>query len=254
MTTTTQRCADIEPIGHREAATLARHQYEAMAATLERLVAEDWQRPTDCPGWSVAHVVRHLCGAMHGAARLRENLSQTRAASRSARRDGVQLVDALTAEQVRRWAGTPDADLAASFGSLVDPAVRGRARMPAPVRSLVRIRVRMGSIDERWTLGYLVDTILTRDTFMHRIDVARATGHDLVLDDPADRRLVADIVAEWARRHGQPVTLTLTGPAGGVFVVGDDGASITVDTVEFCRILAGRAAPTHPLLGTEVPF
>jgi hypothetical protein len=57
-------------------------------------------------------------------------------------------------------------------------------------------------------MGYLLDTILTRDPWMHRVDIARATGRDMVLTADHDGRIVADVVAEWARRHGQPFTLT----------------------------------------------
>ena len=28
--------------------------------------------------------------------------------------------------------------------------------------------------DEKWQFGYLVDTIFTRDTWMHRLDISRA--------------------------------------------------------------------------------
>jgi len=68
-----------------------------------------------------------------------------------------------------------------------------------------------------------------------------------------DARIIADVVAEWARRHGQPFTLTLTGPAGGSYVAGDGGEHIELDAVEFCRILSGRATGAG-LLSTEVPF
>ena len=68
-----------------------------------------------------------------------------------------------------------------------------------------------------------------------------------------DGRIVADVVAEWARRHGRPFTLELEGPAGGTFQHGDGGERTTLDAVEFCRILSGRAVGTG-LLSTEVPF
>jgi hypothetical protein len=55
--------------------------------------------------------------------------------------------------------------------------------------------------------------IITRDPWMHRLDLARATGQDLVLTADHDGVMVADVVAE--RRHGQPYRLELTGPAGG---------------------------------------
>ena len=78
----------------------------------------------------------------------------------------------------------------------------------------------VGGEQETWRMGYLLDVILTRDPWMHRVDIARATGRELELTPEHDGRIVADVVAEWARRHGQPCTLTLTGPAGGEFVAG----------------------------------
>ena len=68
---------------------------------------------------------------------------------------------------------------------------------------------------ESWRLGYLIDIIYLRDLWMHRIDTARATGAELVLTPEHDGVIVADVVAEWARRHQQPFTLELTGAAGG---------------------------------------
>ena len=67
---------------------------------------------------------------------------------------------------------------------------------------------------------------------------------------------MADVVAEWARRHGQPFTLHLEGPAGGSFTTdetGETGETITIDAVEFCRTVSGRA-PGTGLLTQEVPF
>ena len=88
---------------------------------------------------------------------------------------------------------------------------------------------------------------------MHRVDIARATGRDLLLTPDHDGRIVADVVAEWARVHGQPYRLTLTGPAGGTWSAGAGGEEITLDAIEFCRILSGRA-PGTGLLAHEVPF
>jgi hypothetical protein len=102
-------------------------------------------------------------------------------------------------------------------------------------------------------MGYLLDVILTRDPWMHRVDIAHATGRDMELTPDHDGRIVADVVAEWARRHGKPFTLTLTGPAGGTYVAGDNGEQITIDAVEFCRTLSGRVTGAG-LLTQEVPF
>jgi hypothetical protein len=50
-----------------------------------------------------------------------------------------------------------------------------------------------------------------------------------------------------------PFTLTITGPAGGEYVSGENGERITIGAVEFCRALSGRATGTG-LLTHEVPF
>ena len=79
------------------------------------------------------------------------------------------------------------------------------------------------------------------------------TNRPLVLSPDHDGRIVADVAAEWARRHGQPFSLHLGGPAGGRFTSGTGGEEITIDAVEFCRILSGRATGAG-LLTQEVPF
>jgi hypothetical protein len=90
-------------------------------------------------------------------------------------------------------------------------------------------------------LRYLFDMGFTRDAWVHRIDIARAAGIAPELTAEHDGRIVADILAEWSRRHGQPYTLTLRGPAGGDFTGGHGGEEQAVDAVEFVRILSGRA-------------
>ena len=75
----------------------------------------------------------------------------------------------------------------------------------------------------------------------------------MVLSADHDGRLVADVVADWARRHRQPFTLTLGGPAGDRFSAGDGGPDLDLDAIEFCRIVSGRAAGAG-LLAISVPF
>ena len=106
--------------------------------------------------------------------------------------------------------------------------------------------------EEWWTFGYLFDTILTRDPFMHRVDIARATGVPMTATAEHEGVIVDDVVREWAQRHGRPYTLELTGPAGGRWQEGD-GEHITMDALEFCRALSGRG-PTPGLLAQQVPF
>jgi hypothetical protein len=102
-------------------------------------------------------------------------------------------------------------------------------------------------------MGFLTDTILTRDPWMHRSDIAEAIGRPMRVTPDHDGVLVADVVAEWATRHGQPFELTLTGPAGGTWSAGQGGESIEMDAVEFCRVLSGRGTGDG-LLKQFVPF
>jgi hypothetical protein len=88
---------------------------------------------------------------------------------------------------------------------------------------------------------------------MHRLDIALATGRPPVLTPDHDAVIVADVVNEWAARHGQPVQLTLTGPAGGRWQFGAGGPDVALDAIEFIRAVSGRA-PAAGLLETQVPF
>jgi uncharacterized protein (TIGR03083 family) len=253
--TETPMTAQIDPIGHREAMTLAVTAYARFADVVEALTDEDWQRPTDCTGWTVRDMVGHMVGAMRSAARLREFMSQQREITGRVKRDGGNPVDTMTQVQIDRTADLSTAELTAECRALVDRATAGRRRTPAPLRRFVTFPVEIGSIKERWRLGYLLDVILTRDAWLHRIDLCRAIAAEPLLTADHDGRIIADVAAEWARRHGQPHHLVLTGPAGGTFRAGDvaDDARLEVDAVEFCRIVSGRAAGTG-LLATEVPF
>lgn len=127
--------------------------------------------------------------------------------------------------------------------------------MPAPVRALPVLPIGTGlGVHIGWQpLAYLFDMGFTRDVWMHRIDIARAAGTAPDLTPEHDGRIVADILAEWSRRHRQPYVLTLTGPAGGEFRAGDGGSPATVEVVEFARILSGRAEG-HGILRHKLPL
>jgi hypothetical protein len=95
--------------------------------------------------------------------------------------------------------------------------------------------------------------ILTRDPFLHRVDICRATGVAMTATAEHEGAIVDDVVREWAGRHGSAYDLTLTGPAGGRWQHGEGGEPISMDAFEFCRVLSGRS-PASGLLTTPVPF
>jgi hypothetical protein len=85
-------------------------------------------------------------------------------------------------------------------------ALRARRRMPAPLLALPVLPIGTGlGVDIGWQpISYLFDMGFTRDLWMHRIDIADAAGVPLDLDPEHDRRIVADLVAEWSRARGTP--------------------------------------------------
>jgi uncharacterized protein (TIGR03083 family) len=250
MTAMTAKAAAprVPALERRVAMQLAADEYDRMCGQLRRLSATDWGRPTDCPAWDVRQLVGHTVGMTEMAASFPEQMRQMRAAGKA----GGVFVDALTALQVDKHKGdAPDA-LVARLAKVGPKAAKGRRRTPGFIRRRAMPDLQsVGGVDEAWSIGYLVDVILTRDTWMHRIDIARAAEQQPELTAGHDGVLVADVVAEWAGRHGQPCTLTLTGPAGGTWTFGSGGPELVEDAVEFCRGLSGRGAPA---LGTEVPF
>lgn len=230
---------------------LAAAEYGRFADALRSLAPEDWKRRTACPAWDVHAVACHVLGMAELSASPIEQARQMRAAGRR----GGLFIDALTELQVDKHVHRSSPDVLERLAAVGARATRGRRLTPAPLRG-VRMQQaadEKGEQVETWTLGFLVDVILTRDTWMHRSDVAAATGRPMTLTPEHDGVLVADVAAEWASRHGQPCTLTLTGPAGGRWTWGSAGPGIELDAVEFCRVLSGRGRG-EGLLATRVPF
>jgi len=241
----------IEPIGHREAMRLQATEFDRAIALLRSLDSDDWSIQTVCPDWDVRRMWLHVLGASEAGASVRENVHQLRAARKRQKDLGVALEAGLSGVQVDERNGLSPDELVDRLARIAPKTVKGRGRTPRPMRA-IRFPVD-APVAETWRLGYLIDVIYLRDAWMHRIDTVRATGGDLALTTEHDGRVVADIVAEWARRHGQAFTLELTGAAGGTFTAGDGGDTMVMDAVEFCWVLAGRGEATG-LLRTIVPF
>ena len=249
MNATATRVDDIPALSRAEAMAFAEDEFARWLDLLRSLTPAEWSAPTECKPWDVRTMATHVLGATESHSSIRETVHQTRAYRKA---KSGPMIDAMTELQVRDRAALSPDDIVARFERAAPRSVRSRRRMPAPLRRM-RMKVDPPFAAERWRLGYLMDVIYNRDCWMHRVDISRATGRDLVLTPEHDGRFVADVVGEWARRHGEPFTLTLTGPAGGTYVAGDGGGHIELDAVEFCRILSGRAQGTG-LLTTEVPF
>ena len=228
---------------------LAATEYGRFADLLRTLRPDDWTRPTECSAWDVRAMAGHALGMAQMVAALPAFVAQNAGAARAG--GGI---DALTSLQVRKTAQLSPDELVEKFRVVGPRAVRGRRRLARALGRLPLPEVQVvGGQRERWTFGFLFDVVLTRDTWMHRADISRAVGRPMELTPEHDGVLVADVVAEWAQRHGRPYRLRLTGPAGGEWVAGDGGEALDLDAVDFCRLLSGRGTGAG-LLGQQVPF
>jgi uncharacterized protein (TIGR03083 family) len=236
-------------IAGNEVWALAAAEYRRMLDLLRTLENGDWTRPTDCTAWDVRAMLGHLVGAAEGFANPMEMGHQYRLGAKLLKRgepDGRRPVDGANAVQVRERAGATTGELMARYEGVIPKALRWRRR-------LRWIPVSMQDDGGRFTFRELHEVILTRDTWMHRVDIARATGREMVITPKHDGRIVEDCVLDWANKHRRPFSLLLGGPAGGRFEAGSGGPHIQIDAVEFVRALSGRSIHDE-ILGTRVVF
>lgn len=231
----------------------AREEYARLLRLLEGLNAEQWRAPTDCPGWDVHAIAAHLAGAAAFTASLPEQLRQARDARRLAKTG--DFIDRINQVQVQERRTLSPQELLRNLRANAERGLRARRRIPAPVRAL---RIPFGPPLGIRPLGYLVGRVYTRDAWMHRIDLSRATGAPLELTAEHDGAIIADIIAEWAEGQSTAYSLTLTGPAGGRWAGAPVGAAnaaavIEMDAVEFARVLSGREPGDGPL-AHRIPF
>jgi uncharacterized protein (TIGR03083 family) len=251
MTTTTITDARaIPPIDHDEAMRITQVEFDRMLAAMRELDAGDWSRPTDNTEWDVRAMALHLLGAADANASIRETVSQMRRGKRLfAEIGGDHWVDGLNEIQIRDRATLTNAEIVERYAAVIPKAVRTRTNLPRPVAALpiLPIGPPFGRMPVRW----LMDMGFTRDVWVHRADLARATGRPMLLTADHDGRIVADIVREWAAVYGHAFALDLGGPAGGRFVAGSGGDDVEIDAVDFVRVLSGRGE--HPALAGH-PF
>jgi len=241
---------DIRRIDRAEARQLAEREFALFSALVGELGREDWTRPTDCDRWDVRGVVLHVLGAADAQASPRELMHQfRRGIPLNKQIDAHHWVDGVNELQVRERSHLTDEEVVAQMTAVGPRAVAGRWRTPAPLRWLP---VPIGPPVGVKPLSYLLDVGFTRDVWMHRIDIAEATGRVVTPTAEHDGRLVADIVAEWATTHADDFDLETEGPAGGRFRRGD-GEHVRIDALDLCRVLSGRL-PGEGVLAHPLPL
>ncbi|MBN8637631.1 MAG: maleylpyruvate isomerase family mycothiol-dependent enzyme, partial [Anaerolineae bacterium] len=248
-----QPAAAIPKLALPEVIPLARVELDRFLTLVETLTPADLNQPTDCTLWSVKDIIAHQASHVFGLTRFGEFMDQfnpLRARAYTAK--GMNGLDAANQRQIDLRAQWSLAQLIAEMRDHREASFAGRQRFPALLR---RVTIPVPGSNLRVSLGDLIDNIYTRDMWMHRADICRATGREMVQTADHDGRIVALVVRELDRilnasLNGQSVLYRLTGPAGGAWLVGGNNppeATITMDGLEFNRLASGRVSAQQVL-------
>ena len=230
--TSLSRAADLPQTDANLAAKVARTQGLLLVEEARRLTPEQWGTITECPRWTVFDMVAHVTAATQNAANPLRWI-----------RDGVvgklqhphdAFLDAANEVGIDHRRGHPVSGLLADLARWID--------VPKSPKILRRVPVPVSGLPRYGDVGYLVDVILARDTWLHRHDIARATN-STTTPDPTSAEVVAPVVRDLALAwHGPGIVLTLTGAEGGTWLIGTDRDAFTASlpAVEFLRHLSGR--------------
>lgn len=240
---------EIPRLDHAEAIAMARTELERFLALADSLGKEDWTRPTRCTRWDVRQTVAHVAGSAASYAKLSEFRRQSSGKlQRPYRERGFNKLDAQNQIQVDDRAAVTPEHLLAELRDVGPRSLAFRARLPAPIRALHLPLGLAFPLGRTWvSLGYMTDTILTRDMWMHRLDISLATQRAMAMTAGHDGRITALVVRDVQQSLGptlrRAVRCDLDGPAGGSYLVGqgEPGASVRMDACDF-HLLASRYA------------
>lgn len=222
-----------------EAYRLLTTAFDRLMHLLESLASEDWSKPTACTAWNVHDMVAHQAGGYASGTGYKEMLRQFT----SLPKPGQLPEDAINALQVGERANTSPSDLIAELKQVGPKTIHNWAygfraikwiAIPHPVGGFMSLR-------------YLMWITHSRDTWMHRMDICRATNRPFEQTREHDGRIVELVVLDTAKKlnkrlNGHAITLVLTGIAGGKWKIGngDPTAEIEMDALDFNIFVSGR--------------
>lgn len=222
-----------------EAHRLMTEAFARLLTLLESLHADDWSKPTACTAWDVHDMVAHQAGGYLSGVSLGEMLRQYGRIPKK----GQLPEDAINELQVGERRGKTPAELIAELRRVGPAAIQNWAygfnaikwiAMPHPVGGFMSLR-------------YLMWVTHSRDTWMHRMDICRATNRPFEQTREHDGRIVELVVRDVAQKlrsrlNGKAITLTLTGVSGGEWLIGngESVSSLEMNALDFNIFVSGR--------------
>jgi uncharacterized protein (TIGR03083 family) len=239
--TSTQMAQSVELVPYvtaDEAYSLMKIELEQFLKVVEGLAPDDWSQPTACSDWTVRDIVAHQAGSYASGKGYREMFRMS-----SKPKPGQLIEDAINEKQLSERANRTPAELIDEIRAAGPVAIRKwayqfrlakRLSLPHPIAGALSIR------DLMWVIH-------SRDPWMHRLDICRATGREFERDEKQDGRITALVVRDAAkvlkRRLGDVAVLfDLTGTGGGTWRTGqgDPSAEIQMDVLDFNIFASGR--------------
>jgi uncharacterized protein (TIGR03083 family) len=224
-----------------EAYSLMKVQLDRMLALLETLAPEDWSKPTACTLWNVRDMIAHQAGGYASGTGYGEMIHQYRN-SILPRRDKLPE-DIVNEQQIAERAGRSPAELITELRA-VGPVAIHKWAYDFRLAKLAAIPHAIAGI---LTLRHLMWVIHSRDTWMHRLDICRATGRPFEQTAGQDGRIAALVMRDVAKAlrgklGGKSLLFQLTGVAGGCWKVGagEPSATIQMDVLDFNIFVSGR--------------
>ncbi|MEN9562194.1 MAG: hypothetical protein RIR73_438 [Chloroflexota bacterium] len=238
---TVARAEAIQTVTADEAHRLLTEAFARLLTLLESLHAEDWSKPTACTAWDVKDMVAHQAGGYLSGVSLGEMLRQYGRIPKK----GQLPEDAINELQVGERKHMTPQNLIAELKQVGAKAIHNWAY---GFNAIKRISM-PHSVGGFMSLRYLMWVTHSRDTWMHRMDICRATNRPFEQTREHDGRIVELVVLDVAKKlrkrlNGKAITLTLTGVAGGEWQIGDGdpASSLEMDALDFNIFVSGRFA------------
>lgn len=241
--TTIPNASNIPAQTHQEAGHLATAELDRLLTMIATIPQHTLDNPTDCSLWNVRQMLAHLAGACAGHTSLREFKRQYISNPLMSEFDAA--IDALNNLQVADRADHTLEQVIDEFRVEGPKAIRVRQRLPWLIRN---VWLPLGPLGLA-PIGYLTDIIYTRDWWMHRADLCRATGQRMHLTPEHDGRIIALVLRDLARKRDRnrettTIDLHLTDDIDLSYRFGNGtqpDATITLNLIEFNRLASGRA-------------
>ena len=232
---------DVRALDALEARNLYVASVRAFATFLDQLDDPEWQAVTRCDPWTVKDTAGHLLGWNAAFTSVSELTKQIAGAFRYRKRFG-NMTDAQNEAQVDLARSLAPSELIAALRDRGARAARIRYRLS---RTIGFVPIYFPYLGGWQKSSYLLEVIFLRDLLMHRSDCADATGRDPHWDQ-RDRRVMIDMVTDWATRTDADVTIELN--AEGVYRTGTRTAGVIKSTLPALALHLGNRAPRDQVL------